>query len=61
MRDIITIDDSGVVAVPSGNIMMKDYEIADMLGIIVPTVKGKIKPCLNLDSLEIVAEVESSA
>ncbi len=47
MREIITIDDCGVVAVQSGNIMMTAYEIADLLGVMVPTVKGRIKTLLK--------------
>ena len=47
MGEIITIDDSGVVAVPSGSIMMTAYEIADLLGVMVPTVKGRIKTLLK--------------
>jgi len=47
MRDIIKIDDNGAVVVPSGKVMMTDYEIVNLLGVMVPTVKGKIKTLLK--------------
>jgi len=46
-RNIISIDDRGSVSVPNGKIMMSDYEIAHLLGIIYPTVIGAIKRLLK--------------
>lgn len=46
-RNIISIDDRGAVSVPNGKIMMRDYEIAELFGVMVPTVKGKIKTLLK--------------
>ncbi len=46
-RDIITISDNGAVNVPSNNIMMTDYEIAQLLGVTVPFVRGAIKRLLK--------------
>ncbi len=46
-RNIITISEGGAVNVPSGKIMMTDFEIAQLLGVMVPTVKGKIKTLLK--------------
>lgn len=46
-RAIITINDSGVVTIPSGRILMTDYEIAKLFWTMVPTVKGKIKTLLK--------------
>ena len=43
---IITISDSGVVTIPS-RVSMRDFEIAQLLGVIVPTVKAKIKSLLK--------------
>ncbi|MFI3293720.1 MAG: hypothetical protein SNG27_09625 [Rikenellaceae bacterium] len=43
---VITISDSGAVNVPA-NVKMTDYEIARLLGIMVSTVKGKIKTLLK--------------
>ncbi len=46
-REKITISDSGTVCVPSGKIMMSEYEIAELLGVMVPTVRGKIQTLLK--------------
>ncbi|MFR9542893.1 MAG: hypothetical protein SNH27_12655 [Rikenellaceae bacterium] len=43
---IITINDSGAVNVPT-NVQMSEFEIAQLLGIMVPTVRGAIKRLLN--------------
>ena len=43
---IITISDSGVVTIPS-KVSMRDFEIAQLLGVMVPTVKAKIKSLLK--------------
>ncbi len=45
-RNIIEISDSGAVSVPT-NVQMKDFEIANLLGVMVPTVKGVIKRLLK--------------
>lgn len=45
-REIITIADNGRVYVPA-NVQMRDFEIADLFGVIVPTVKVKIKQILK--------------
>ncbi len=45
-REIITIADNGKVSVPA-NVQMRDFEIADLFGIILPTVKVKIKQVLK--------------
>lgn len=42
----ITISDNGVVNVPNV-IQMRDFEIAELLGVMVPTVKEKIKTLLK--------------
>ena len=47
MRDVIKIDDNGRVVVPNGNVLMTDFEIANLLEVMVPTVKGKIKTLLK--------------
>lgn len=46
-RNVISIDDRGSVSVPNGKIQMRDFEIAELFGIMVPTVKGKIKSLLK--------------
>ena len=45
-REIITIADNGKVYVPA-NVHMRDFEIAELFGVIVPTVKVKIKQVLK--------------
>ncbi|MFI3306900.1 MAG: hypothetical protein SNG27_09670 [Rikenellaceae bacterium] len=45
-RGIITISDGGAVCVPA-NVQMSEFEIAQLLGIMVPTVRGVIKRLLN--------------
>ncbi|MFI3294099.1 MAG: hypothetical protein SNI70_11365 [Rikenellaceae bacterium] len=46
-REIITISENGIVNVPSGKVMMSEYEIAELLGVMVPTVRGKIQTLLK--------------
>ena len=43
---IITISDNGAVVVPH-RVMMKDFEIANLLGLTYPAVRGKIKVLLK--------------
>lgn len=45
-KNIIKISDNGTVSVPT-NVQMRDFEIAQLLDIMVPTVKGKIKTLLK--------------
>ncbi|MFR9527546.1 MAG: hypothetical protein SNI45_05670 [Rikenellaceae bacterium] len=45
-REKITISEGGSVSVPT-NVEMMDFEIAQLLGIMVPTVRGAIKRLLN--------------
>lgn len=45
-RDMVIISDSGTVNVPT-NVQMRDFEIAELFGLMVPTVKGKIKTLLK--------------
>ncbi len=45
-RAKITISDGGAVNVPT-NVQMTDLEIAQLLGVMVPTVRGAIKRLLN--------------
>ncbi|MFR9523291.1 MAG: hypothetical protein SNH94_01825 [Rikenellaceae bacterium] len=45
-RNVITISESGAVNVPT-NVEMIDFEIAQLLGVMVPTVRGAIKRLLN--------------
>ena len=45
-RNVITISEGGAVNVPT-NVKMTDFEIAQLLGVMVPTVRGAIKRLLN--------------
>lgn len=45
-RDMVTISDNGTVNVPA-NVQMRDFEIAELFGVMLPTVKGKIKTLLK--------------
>lgn len=45
-RDMVTISDNGTVSVPA-NVQMRDFEIAELFGVMLPTVKGKIKTLLK--------------
>ncbi len=45
-REIITISENGAVNVPK-NVQMSEFEIARLLGVMVPTVRGVIKRLLN--------------
>ncbi len=49
-REKITISDSGIVSVPTEStapIQMADFEIASLLGVMLPTVRGCIKRLLK--------------
>ncbi|MFR9628523.1 MAG: hypothetical protein SNF73_03345 [Rikenellaceae bacterium] len=43
---LITIDDCGMINVPK-NVQMMDFEIAQLLGVMLPTVRGCIKRLLK--------------
>lgn len=45
-RNIITISEDGVVNVPT-HVEMMDFEIAQLLGVMLPTVRGYIKRLLK--------------
>ena len=46
MKGKISISETGVVKV-AAPIQMRDFEIAELFGVMVPTVKGKIKQILK--------------
>lgn len=45
-ENIITISDNGSVYVPA-NVQMRDFEIAELLGVMVPTVKSNIQAIIK--------------
>lgn len=45
-REIITISENGVVSVPD-NVMMRDFEIAELFDVMIPTVRANIRAILK--------------
>ena len=43
----ITISDNGIITVPTVPILMTDFEIAELFGVFVPTVKTHIRTILK--------------
>ncbi|MBC5613795.1 hypothetical protein O1432_03435 [Bacteroides fragilis] len=44
-KNIITISESGVVFI-SGNIQMQDFEIAELFGVMIPTIRSHVRAIL---------------
>ena len=42
-RSIITINKSGNVNIPSGNVWMSEMELVDLFGVIAPTLRAAIR------------------
>ena len=42
-RAIITINESGRVSIPSGNVWMSEMELVELFGVIAPTLQAAIK------------------
>ena len=42
-RAIITISESGIVNIPSGNVWMSEMELVELYGVIAPTLRTAIK------------------
>ena len=42
-RAIITINESGRVSIPSGNVWMSEMELVELFGVIAPTLRAAIK------------------
>lgn len=45
---IVTISESGVVSIPD-NVMMRDFEIAELFEVMMPTVRANIRAILKAD------------
>lgn len=45
-KNIITISESGVVSI-SGNIQMQDFEIAELFGVMIPTIRSHVRAILT--------------
>lgn len=45
-RKIITISENGKVSVPD-NVQMRDFEIAELFGVMIPTIRSNIRAILK--------------
>ena len=45
-RNIICIDERGTVIVPA-NVQMRDFEIAELFGVMIPTIRSNIRAILK--------------
>lgn len=45
-KEIITINESGMVSVPA-RVQMRDFEIAELLGVMIPTIRSNIRAILK--------------
>lgn len=45
-RNIVTISDNGTVIVPA-NVQMRDFEIAELFGVMIPTIRSNIRAILK--------------
>lgn len=45
-KNIITISDNGSVYVPT-NVQMRDFEIAELFGVMIPTVRSHVRAILK--------------
>lgn len=43
---MVTINDNGTVIVPT-NVLMRDFEIAELFGVMVPTIRSNIRAILK--------------
>ena len=46
-RAIITISESGIVNIPSGNVWMSEMELVELFGVIAPTLRAAKKEIKN--------------
>lgn len=46
-REIITISENGIITIPTAQILMRDFEIAQLFGVFSQTVKSAIKSILK--------------
>lgn len=45
-KTIVTINGNGIVSVPD-KVMMQDFEIAELFGVMIPTIKSNIRTILK--------------
>lgn len=46
-REIITISENGIITIPTAQILMRDFEIAELFGVFSQRVKSAIKSILK--------------
>lgn len=46
-KEAITVSDNGMVFVPD-NVQMRDFEIAELFGVMIPTVRSNIRTILKI-------------
>lgn len=46
-REIVTISESGAITIPTTQILMRDFEIAELFGVFSQTIKSAIKSILK--------------
>ena len=54
-RAIITINESGRVNIPSGNVWMSEMELVELFGVIAPTLRAAIKAIYKSEMLCLAA------
>lgn len=42
-REIVTISESGAITIPTTQVLMRDFEIAELFGVFSQTIKSAIK------------------
>lgn len=48
LKGLITISENGNISIPA-NVQMRDFEIAELFGIMIPTVKSNIRAILKTE------------
>ena len=51
-RGIITMNEHGIVSIPNGEIWMSEMELADLFGVIAPTIRATIKAVYKSEVLK---------
>ena len=50
-RTIITINESGCVNIPNGNVWMSEMELVELFGVIAPTIRAAIRAIYKSEML----------
>ena len=54
-RAIVTISESGIVNIPSGNIWMSEMELMELFGVIAPTLRAAIRAIYMSETLTLAS------